>query len=307
MNSAAATRSTATLRPQNRKRGGATTRHYRYDRLYRLAEVDTGANALVEDFGYTKTGDRTSKTLPGQAPQVYAYLAGTHRLGSVAGSARAYDANGNTVQRNGQTLNYDDRNRLSQVPVDADHGTRYGYNGRGERVSKLRYAPPAHLDWDEYNCSILEVYGYDERGQLLTEYSSGEPNEACAGGGQTGQASGSGADARVAGSKPRAVTAAQHRQASIALPLGLSQPVADTLYLDAAPVAVVRGGQVYYLETDHLGTPRVALDTSGQVQWRWDFYRSSFGRRRRTMVRVDHRASRSTCAIRGSMRMRRRG
>ena len=74
------------------------TRTYAYDRLYRLKEVENTAGQLQEGFAYTKTGDRTQKTLPGQSAEIYSYLAGTHRLGNVAGVARDYDDNGNLVR-----------------------------------------------------------------------------------------------------------------------------------------------------------------------------------------------------------------
>src|SRR5688572_4467138 len=73
------------------------TREYEYDALYRLTRVNDGTGTLMEDYAYTKTGDRTLKQLGAQAPQVYAYLAGTHHLGSVGSSGRSYDANGNTL------------------------------------------------------------------------------------------------------------------------------------------------------------------------------------------------------------------
>lgn len=73
------------------------TRKYLYDNLYRLTRVDTGSDVPEEDYAYTKTGDRTLKQLGAQAPQVYSYLAGSHRLASVEGVTRSYDQNGNAI------------------------------------------------------------------------------------------------------------------------------------------------------------------------------------------------------------------
>lgn len=99
------------------------TRKYQYDNLYRLSQVDTGSNVLVEDYAYTPTGDRTLKQLGAQAPQVYSYLAGTHRLAAVAGTSRSYDANGNTLTRgDGITIDYNDRNRLDTLTLPAPQG-----------------------------------------------------------------------------------------------------------------------------------------------------------------------------------------
>lgn len=122
---------------------------YKYDNLYRLTETDVGTT-VGETYTYNKTGDRLSKTPQGQSTQVYAYTPGTHRVSSVAGVARTYDANGNTTYTGSATLTYDDRNRMSSA-----HAMAYNYNGRGERVSG-----PAGL------------YTYDEGGHMLGEYTS---------------------------------------------------------------------------------------------------------------------------------------
>jgi RHS repeat-associated protein len=59
------------------------------------------------------------------------------------------------------------------------------------------------------------------------------------------------------------------------------KPVIEYIWLEGQPVAAVRptpgapanagnsAQEVFYLHTDHLGTPRVALDTAGRLRWRW--------------------------------------
>ncbi|WP_428503152.1 RHS repeat-associated core domain-containing protein [Roseateles sp.] len=59
------------------------------------------------------------------------------------------------------------------------------------------------------------------------------------------------------------------------------KPVIEYIWLEDQPVAAVRptpgapanagnsAQEVFYLHTDHLGTPRIALDTAGRVRWRW--------------------------------------
>lgn len=52
----------------------------------------------------------------------------------------------------------------------------------------------------------------------------------------------------------------------------------EYIYLDSIPVGVVRGGALYYIETDHLGTPRQVVKPSGNVVvWKWDFLQNAFG------------------------------
>ena len=52
----------------------------------------------------------------------------------------------------------------------------------------------------------------------------------------------------------------------------------EFLYLDDLPVAILAGGALSYLETDHLGTPRIAANpTTNAWQWQWSFFGGAFG------------------------------
>lgn len=135
-------------------------RQYVYDNLYRLSGVNDSTGAMLEDYDYNKTGDRTLKQFAGQAAQVYTYLSGTHRLGSVAGVARSYDPNGNTTNRgDGVTLGYDQRNRLASAAVPGNP-TTYDYSGRGERTLKVRA---------NGGNTTTNRYVYNEGGQTLAD------------------------------------------------------------------------------------------------------------------------------------------
>lgn len=53
---------------------------------------------------------------------------------------------------------------------------------------------------------------------------------------------------------------------------------AEYIYLDSTPVGVFKGGTLYYIETDHLGTPRqVVKPATNTVVWNWDFLQNTFG------------------------------
>lgn len=206
--------------------GAATpTRKYIYDKLYRLTRVDDGSNVMQEDYGYNKTGDRTLKQFAGQAAQVYAYLVGTHRLGSVDGVARTYDDNGNTTDRgDGTPLVYDDRNRFAVAGAGVTN--TYTYTGKGERVVNAQGS-------SGFGTS-RQRYVYDENGLLL----------------------------------------ATPAYSNLDKPTGTT----ELIYLDTMPVAQVAAGVLAYLETDHLGTPRVAADRATNTQeWSWSFFDSAFG------------------------------
>ncbi|MBI3560575.1 MAG: RHS domain-containing protein, partial [Gammaproteobacteria bacterium] len=51
-------------------------------------------------------------------------------------------------------------------------------------------------------------------------------------------------------------------------PAGVTQ--VEYYYLNGVPVAVSQQGNVYYLHTDQLGTPRTMTDATQKVVWRWD-------------------------------------
>jgi RHS repeat-associated protein len=197
---------------------------YAYDPLYRLKDVQQAlTSGTLESYTYNKTGDRLSAQLDAGPVTAYAYAAGSHRLASVGGVARTYDANGNTQTGTapGQSLAYDARNRLTTATQGSQVAT-YVHNGRGERVSKLVSSgglgsPPT-------------LYSYDEGGHLLSEYG------------------------------------------------GTSLPQAEYVYLDGTPIAVIKSGSLAYIETDHLGTPRIVADpATNAARWAWSFFGDTFG------------------------------
>lgn len=201
--------------------GGSPQVTYSYDRLYRLTGSSAGASP-IEAFTYGPTGDRLSKTVGAGSPQAYTYASGSHRLANVGGVSRSHDANGNlTSAPFASPMGYDDRNRLARLTVGTEK-ISYHYNGRGERVHKLR------------DLTREEVL-YDESGKRLHSFVQ--------------STSGFGANA-----------------------------FREYVYLDDVPVATVDAAGIAYLETDHLGTPRVAADpTTNAWRWRWNFFGTAFG------------------------------
>ncbi len=213
------------------------TQRYRYDDLYRLTEVDSATAAILEGYTYAKTGDRTRKTKQGQADQIYVYPTTSHRLQSVAGTPRTYDADGNLTSMG---LSYDARNRLAGWQLQPDgtinlvsNSVQYQYNGKGERVAKqsVTYDNATPLPGEPSGWLLGgQAYVYGEGGQITGEYSI------------TGQA------------------------------------IVEYLYIDNQPIAIQKANKLYYIETDHLNTPRQVIDPTRNVTvWRWDFFGSAFG------------------------------
>ena len=200
---------------------------YAYDRLYRLKDVQQAlTTGTLESYTYNKTGDRLSAQLDAGPVTAYAYTAGSHRLASVGGVARTYDANGNTQTGTapGRSLTYDDRNRLTGMS-ESGVSAEYKINGRGERVVKT-----VVTGGGPFSVLTTTLYLYDEGGRLLGDYGAG-------GSAQT-----------------------------------------EYVYLDGAPIAAVKGGSLAYIETDHLGTPRVVADpATNAARWAWSFFGDTFG------------------------------
>lgn len=130
---------------------------YGYDVLGRLTATRDGpTQALIDGYGYDKTGNRLSHTTAA-GTQAYAYPADSHRLASVAGQVRSYDAVGNTLSNGPREYVYSAANRMSQVKQGGLATMHYAYNGKGEQVRR-------HIG----SGNVYTVY--DEAGHWLGDY-----------------------------------------------------------------------------------------------------------------------------------------
>lgn len=198
--------------------GSPPPMEYRYDALGRLTETrDAPTQAIIDQYAYDKTGNRTSYT-DSFGARAYAYGGSSHRLSSVAGESRTYDAMGNTLSiGTAREYDYNDAGRMSRVLDGGVVAMEYAYNGRGEQVRK-------HLGATETQAL------YDEAGHWLGDY-------------------------------------------------GTSGVVSQqAIWMDGMPVGVLDGGQLYYVQPDHLATPRTLIDPTRDVAvWRWDSKGEIFG------------------------------
>ncbi|QWP75986.1 RHS repeat protein [Lysobacter sp. K5869] len=135
---------------------------YDYDSLGRLTVTRDGASSTALDtYGYDKTGNRTS-LLHGGITDTYVYPANSHRLSSVAGVARGYDAVGNTTSIGGAAREfvYNANDRMQQVKQGGVVTMGYRYNAKGERVAATNGGVGA-----------VGVYTlYDEAGHWIGDY-----------------------------------------------------------------------------------------------------------------------------------------
>ncbi|WP_425510821.1 RHS repeat-associated core domain-containing protein [Xanthomonas bonasiae] len=138
-----------------------------YDALGRLTAFKDGPTGTVIDgYSYDATGNRLSAKV-NTSTQSYTYPTTSHRLDAVAGTARTYDAIGNTLSIGGTALQfvYGASGRIGQVKRAGTVVMNYAYNGRGEQVRRSGKTNTYTL----YDESGHWVGDYDNNGATLQQ------------------------------------------------------------------------------------------------------------------------------------------
>jgi len=139
-----------------------------YDNLDRLTAFKDGPTGTVIDgYSYDATGNRLSAQVNGSS-QIYSYPTDSHRLASVAGAARSYDAAGNTTAIDGtaREFAYDATGRLSQAKRGGTLAMEYRYNDRGEQVRRFLGTTNTYTVYDEAGHWLGD---YDTDGKALQQ------------------------------------------------------------------------------------------------------------------------------------------
>lgn len=189
-----------------------------YDALGRLtAFKDAQTGVAIEQYSYDATGNRLSFG-NSAGVQAYVYLAGSHRLMSVGGVDRTYDAMGNTLTIGGEwQYAYDLAGRLGSATRAGSAQASYRHNAAGQRV--------------------LQQVGTDK-----TLHLHGQGGEWVGSYGATGI------------------------------------PAQQVVWLGSRPVGLIQAGKVFYIESDHLGSPRAVVDPQRDVAvWRWSLLGEAYG------------------------------
>jgi hypothetical protein len=140
---------------------GQRSRTFGYDGLNRLSSAVAPALWGTESYTYDALNNLRTRLFGGQTT-VYHYdltnrLASLSKGGSTV-SSFGYDPRGNLINRNGVTLQFDQKNQLSQMfGFDS-----YAYDANGRRVSKTAASGGAST-----------YYFYDYAGQLAYQYAPG--------------------------------------------------------------------------------------------------------------------------------------
>jgi RHS repeat-associated protein len=190
-----------------------------YDGMGRLtAFKDAETGVAIEQYSYDATGNRLSFS-NSAGTQAYEYPADSHRLASVGGVPRTYDAMGNTVTIGSEWhYEYDPAARLGSANRTGSSQASYRHSAFGQRVLK------------EADGGI-ELHLHGRHGEWLGSYD-------------------------VTG-----------------------MPAKQVVWLGYRPVGLLEAGKLFYIESDHLGSPRALIDAQRDVSvWRWSLVGEAFGR-----------------------------
>lgn len=239
-----------------------------YDTNGRLVRHPLGN--LVRDIGYDEA-DRISRY--------------THYTSATAQPAMVYD----------QAFVYDELNRLLTVSGSTNWSYSYDANGNRTGAGSRVYTVQANSNKLDALTNPARNMLYDAAGNTSSDIQSGSPSNYTATYSLEGrlatlaQGSSAGVDfgydamgRRVtrgqwvgSPSNPRTYTLYAYDQDNhlIGEYDANGTPITEYVWLGDTPVAVIKpdgaGMQIYAIHTDHLDTPRVILDATDQVRWRW--------------------------------------
>jgi len=247
--------------------GNGRTLARRYDANGRpVAIEDSASGGLAASFGYDANGRLVRLGAPGRdTPELTFVYDGLDRLTETRdGSSGAvlerygYDLTGNRVafaDANGeQVYTYpSDSHRLTAVAgqlrrydamgnlvADDGRNRQFAYNAMG-RMAEVREG-----------VSLLRRYAYNAWGEQVLSSDGGD------------------ADATIALYDERGHWLGDYDHQGRALQ--------QIVWLDHDPVGLLQAGNIHYVESDHLGTPRVVIDPQRDVAvWRWDLKGEVFG------------------------------
>ncbi len=234
-----------------------------YDQDYRPVAISDARDGLNVAFGFDPVGNITSLTDVGQQGQ-------------------------------GATLDYDALGRLTAFK-DAQTGVaieQYSYDATGNRLSFANSAGTQSYVYAADSHRLTSVHGatrtYDTAGNTLTIGSEWQYAYDLA-----GQLSSS-TDAASVQATYRHNAARQRvlQQAGAERALHLhgqggewlgryaesGAPAQQVVWLGSRPVGLLQAGRIFYIESDHLGSPRAVIDPQRDVAvWSWSMLAEAFG------------------------------
>jgi len=224
-----------------------------FDQDYRLTALATGT---VQSLSYTLNAVNNitamTNTLDASRNQSFSYDA-LNRLTGASGiygtEAYTYDANGNrltsTINSFPETYTYDTVSHHLLQTVNG--GTRnYSYDGNGNTTDngnrQFTYGDHNRLKEAQVSGSPVATYTYNGRGERVKKVGTETTLYFYDQGGQL-----------------------------LAETDAFGNTLKEYLYVDGQPLAQVSNGVVYYVHTDHLGTPQLITDATQAIVWSADY------------------------------------
>ena len=269
---------------------------YSYDGQGRVQHISADGLPVLSDIAYLPFGPATAWTdgsgLAHTETYDNDYRATSITVDAIQDAGYLYDAADNITDwtdgldaGNAQSFGYDGLDRL--IDADGPYGViDLSYDPVGNRLSKAvgtaltsyTYAPDSHR-LQETMGADPGSYVYDAAGNLIQDdrfsYLYNEANrlaEVRQGGATiatyTYNAEGQRV-AKTAGGQTRHFVYGPEGELTGVYDAASGAAIEEILYFGSVPVATMRGGSLYYIHTDHLGTPRLVTDQTQTVVWRW--------------------------------------
>ncbi|MGH1375980.1 MAG: RHS repeat-associated core domain-containing protein [Alphaproteobacteria bacterium] len=212
-----------------------------YNTAYQLTAKQHGS-LFYEGYTYDNAGNITVK-----GSDNYTYDA-LYRLTDENGGSYSYDAIANRLSDPLSTYNYpSDSSRLSTIN-GASIATDVAGNLTQDVTRSYGVDAAGHVETITMGGNIVATYTYDANNQRVKKVTSTDTTHYVYGAG--------------------GLLYGEYD--------ALGNVVREYVYLNGSPIAQIDGGvaptgeSVSYLHTDHLGTPRIASNTSGSSVWSWD-------------------------------------
>lgn len=240
-------------------------RTYTYDGLNRLTHVRDGAtDAIVQEYGYDATGNRTSRTQSGTATP-YTYGPARHHLTGIGVEGRQYDSIGNTA-------------RIEMTPSSGGGGDDAPPGGGDPSPGDPPPNDPQAMRSAFFSAASVPAvreFSYDDTNRMRAVKHDGTVA-------MSYLYNAKGERVYKAGSGVAVTTLYDEAGRWVGDYDVNGQPIQQVIWLDDLPVGLLVGAgasqKLYYIEADALGTPRVVIDPDRNVAvWRWDLAGEAFG------------------------------
>ncbi|MBN8502657.1 MAG: RHS repeat-associated core domain-containing protein, partial [Sphingomonadales bacterium] len=249
--------------------GAPSRRRYTYDGLNRLTHVRDGStNAVLQEYGYDATGNRTRKVENGNTT-LYTYSPASHQLSQIGAQGRQYDAAGNTT-------------RIEMTPSSGSGGEEGPPGGGGGDPGPGPIGPPPG-ETESMSLMIsatalvpnVREFEYDDTNRMRAVKHDGVVA-------MNYLYNGVGERVYRAGTSGTATSVYDQAGHWIGDYDASGQAIQQVIWFDDLPVGLLVGAganqKLYYIEADALGTPRVVIDPDRNLAvWRWDLAGEAFG------------------------------